>query len=177
MLDVHRQGKLIHLTMFTDESFIELFDSKIQIGPMTRYITGKIARSVAELEQAINTLKPDGSLPLELLDVEVIEVFPHWFICEAERLGQLLLEKFGVEAVYLFGSLAWSDIHAPETDIDLAVSGLSPERYLEAVGYLERATNFPVDLVELEKISDHLRQRILSTGKLLGERESVIAFG
>ncbi len=59
-------------------------------------------------------------------------------------------------------------MHAPETDIDLAVSGLPAERYFKAVGYLEMESNFPVDLVDLNSVPDHLRQRILSEGKKLG---------
>jgi predicted nucleotidyltransferase len=113
----------------------------------------------------------------QFVDVEVIEIYPDWFLREAKRLSQRLIEKFEAAAVYLFGSLVWSDIHAPETDIDLAVRGLSPERYLEAISYLERESKFPIDLVELEKVADHLRWRILAEGKLLSEREPVVAFG
>ena len=92
-------------------------------------------------------------------------------------MAPLLVENFNAEAVYLFGSLVWSEVHAPETDIDLAIKGLLPERYLEAIGYLERESKFPIDLVQLENVPEHLRQRILSEGKLLYEREPALAFG
>jgi predicted nucleotidyltransferase len=175
ILDDASQSKPIQIKMSFDESYGELFGSKIQLGRMVRYITGMIEIPTAELEQAIATLPPDESLRIKLVDVEVNEIFPDWYIREAQRLSQCLVDDFGAESVYLFGSLAWSDIHAPETDIDLAVSGLPSERFLEAVGYLERASKFPVDLVNLESVPDHLRQRILAEGKKLNERAAVTA--
>ena len=175
ILDVARQGKSVQIRMSFDESYGELFGSKIQTGRMVRYITGMIEMPAAELEQAIATLAPDKYLSIKLVDAEVIEIFPDWFIREAERLSQRLVEDLGVESVYLFGSLVWSNVHAPETDIDLAVSGLPSERYLEAVGYLERESTFPVDLVDLNNVPDQLRQRIFAEGKKLNERETVTA--
>jgi predicted nucleotidyltransferase len=177
ILDVHRHGKPCHFTISSPESWVELFGSKVPTGCITQHITGKVEMSTAELENAIAKLKPNEYLDLQFVDVEIIEIFLDWFIREAQRLSQLLAGKFEVEAVYLFGSLVWSDTHTPETDIDLAVSGLPNERFLEAVSCLERESKFPVDLVDLNKVSDHLRQRILTEGKLLYEREAVAAFG
>ncbi len=175
ILDDARQGKLIQVRESFDESCVELFGSKIQTGRMVQYTIGMIEMPAAELEQAIATLAPDEHLSIKLVDVERFQVFPDWFICEARRLSQRLVEDFSVESVYLFGSLVWSNVHAPETDIDLAVSGLPSERYLEAVGYLERESTFPVDLVDLNNVPDRLRQRILAEGKKLNERETVTA--
>jgi predicted nucleotidyltransferase len=177
MLEGHRQGKPIHLRISYPESFVELFDREIPTGRMTRHITGTPELSVSELEEAIKKLSPNKYLTIKFVDVEIVEVFPDWYKREAQRLSQCLINDFGVESVYLFGSLVWSDIHSIETDIDLAVKGLAPERYLEAVGYLERKSNFPIDLVELNKVPDHLRQRILAEGELLDEREPVMALG
>lgn len=177
ILGGYRQRKPItHIILPFAESYVELFGQKIQTGRMTRYITGIPQISVTELEEVITTLVPTEYLPVKFVDVEIAEIFPDWFIREAQRLSQLLAEKFEVEAVYLFGSLVWSDVHTPETDIDLAVSGLPEERFLEAISYLERESKFPIDLIDLGKASDHLRQRILVEGKLLYEREPVAAF-
>lgn len=174
-LDVHRQAKPIHLTVSSHESYVELLGLKIQMGRMTRHISGTIGMPITGLEKAITALDPDEYLTLRFIDVEVVEIFPDWFVREAQQLSQRLVDNFGAESVYLFGSLAWSDVHAAETDIDLAVSGLPAERYLESADYLERESNFPVDLVDLSKVSDHLRQRIVTEGKLLSEREPVMA--
>lgn len=176
ILDSHHQQKRIQMR-YSAESFIEIFDSKIPTGPATWHITGIPKLSAVELKEIITNLSPNDPLFLKFVDVEIIEIFPDWFIREAQRLTQLLAEKFEIKAVYLFGSLVWSDIHTPETDIDLAVMGLPEERFLEAVSYLERESKFPIDLIDLSKASDHLRQRILAEGKLLYEREPVAAFG
>ena len=174
-LDVHRQGRPIHFTVSSDESYVELFGLKIEVGRMTQHITGTIGMPITELEKAITALAPDEYLTLRFVDVEVVEIFPDWFIREARRLSQCLVDNFGAESVHLFGSLAWNDVHAAETDIDLAVSGLPAERYLEVVNYLERESSFPVDLVDLSKVPGYLRQRIVTEGRLLSEREPVMA--
>lgn len=177
ILDIHRHEKPSRFRITSSDTHVKLLGLEIPTGRMTRYVTGKPEMSVAQFEDAIAKLKLGEYLAVKFVDVEVVEIFPDWFICEAKRLSQVLIENFEAEAVHLFGSLVWSDIHTPETDIDLAVSGLAPERYLEAMSYLERESNFPVDLVELEKVSDHLRQRILTEGKLLSEREPAITPG
>jgi predicted nucleotidyltransferase len=177
ILDIHRQAKPIRLRQSFAESFVKLFGLEIPTGRAIQYIGSTPVTPVAELERVMSELASNAPLAIKLVDVEIVNIFPYWFEREAQRLSQLLAEKFEVEAVYLFGSLVWSDVHAPETDIDLAISGLPGERYLEAVSFLERESKFPIDLVELSKVSDHLRQRILTEGKLLYEREPVAAFG
>ena len=174
MLAVHRRNRPIHLTMSFEESFVELFDSKISTGRMIRHLNGRISMTINELEEAIENSEDNQYLPIKLVDAEIVEIFPDWFIREAERLSSYLVKDFGAEAVYLFGSLAWSDTHSPETDIDLAVLGLPPEQYFEAIGFLERESNFPVDLVELEKLSNHFRERILNEGRKLEERKPIV---
>jgi predicted nucleotidyltransferase len=171
ILDSHRQGKPISLTRSDDESYVEVFGQKIQTGRMSRHITGILEMPVTESEKAIASLETDEHLALQLIDVEVVEVFPDWFTREAQRLSQCLVKAFEVESVYLFGSLAWDDVHIGETRIDLAIGSLSKERYLEAASYLERESTFSVNLVDLNQVPDRLRQRILTEGKLLNEQE------
>ena len=201
MLEVHRQGKFIHLQLTSDESYVELLEPirkpprvsetrrgsagysdkpsgmKIQTGRMTQHVTGRLEMSAAELANAIAALAPDEYLTLKIVDTEVVEIFPDWFIREAQRLSQLLIEKFGAESVYLFGSLAWSDSFGVETDIDLAVRALPAGKYLEAVGYIEHESRFAIDVVELESVPVSLRERILREGRLLNEREPATTSG
>ena len=176
-LEVHRQGKPIHLQLTSDESYVELLGMKIQTGRLTQHVTGRLEMPTTELANAIAALEPDEFLTLKIVDAEVVEIFPDWFIREAQRLSQLLIEKFGAESVYLFGSLAWGDTFGIETDIDLAVSALPAGTYLEIAAYLERESRFAVDVVELEHVPDSLRERILREGRLLSEREPVAASG
>ncbi|GFP22016.1 hypothetical protein HKBW3S06_01241, partial [Candidatus Hakubella thermalkaliphila] len=70
--------------------------------------------------------------------------------------------------VYVFGSLAQDDSLLPETsDIDLAVYGLDPRLYFRALGRIQDATEFGVDLITMESCSDSLKEAILKEGRLL----------
>jgi hypothetical protein len=42
LLDVHRQGKPIHLTIHKDDEKVNLFDEVIPVGRMTRHVWGEI---------------------------------------------------------------------------------------------------------------------------------------
>lgn len=84
----------------------------------------------------------------------------------AVDLGQLLVARFGVRRVWLFGSLAWG-WPTREADIDLAVEGLAAEAYFAALGELLAVAVVPVDLVRVEDAPPGLRTRILAEGRLL----------
>ena len=50
-LDMHKQGKFIHLKSEADDSFVELFDEEISTGPMIREITGYVEMDYSEFEK------------------------------------------------------------------------------------------------------------------------------
>ena len=84
---------------------------------------------------------------------------------QARAAAQILKEVFEVEAVYLFGSLLEPEAVHPESDIDLAVTGLDSRRYYEALGELLcRTKDFSVDLVRLEEAQPSLATHILQSG-------------
>jgi len=83
---------------------------------------------------------------------------------EAQRLSQILAAEFGVERVYLFGSFAWGPEIRPDSDLDLAAEGLSPDKLLPASGRLERASRYALDLLRLERLPGPLRNLILQSG-------------
>jgi len=58
-------------------------------------------------------------------------------------------QDFGVKSVWLFGSALEDESQA--TDIDLAVEGLVPEKFLDFYGRLFFELPRPVDLVDLEQ--------------------------
>jgi predicted nucleotidyltransferase len=74
----------------------------------------------------------------------------------SEGLKQLIakaaeaLRATGAKEVYLFGSAAGNRI-GEESDVDLAVAGLPPERFLEAMGKAGRILRRQVDLVDLDE--------------------------
>ena len=87
---------------------------------------------------------------------------------ERERLLQLarntaaaLKTQFGVQRVLVFGSLAHSAWFVPDSDVDLAVQGLSGEQYWAAWNLVEDIIgDRQVDLIDIDTASDSLRQAI-----------------
>jgi predicted nucleotidyltransferase len=76
-----------------------------------------------------------------------------------------LKSQFGVQRVVLFGSLADTDWFIPNSDVDLAVEGLSASDFWNAWRVVEDVIgDRPVDLVELEMASEALRNAIQKYG-------------
>jgi len=79
-----------------------------------------------------------------------------------------LKARFGARCVILFGSWAHAAWDAAESDVDLAVEGLSGQAYWQAWAVLEEL--FPdrvIDLVALEEATDALRSAIQRGGREL----------
>lgn len=77
------------------------------------------------------------NLPPETIEQAIIQII------EALRLA-------GADAVYLFGSMTEGDTH-PDSDIDLAVSGLPPEQYFPVLGQALLISPRPLDLIDLDE--------------------------
>lgn len=90
----------------------------------------------------------------------------------AERLRALFpqaaaaLRGLGAREVWAFGSLVWGEPHE-ESDVDLAVSGVSAEAFVAALGELARIFPCDVDLVSLERIGEGFATRIRTEGVAL----------
>jgi len=69
------------------------------------------------------------------------------------------LKEAGAREVYLFGSQARGDIHE-ESDIDLAVSGLPPDKYFKAMGDAGDILRRPIDLIDLDEVNPFTRYLI-----------------
>lgn len=146
---------------------IDLLGRSLDLGPATRHIHGRIDSLPEDIGDLIRRAPVEASLRIGLVDVTLIDIYPDWFKREAERLAHLLIEEIGSDAVYLFGSIAWGGEYAPDTDIDLAVKGLDSLRFLDAIQLVEQESDFPVDLVDIDKIPDQLRDRIITSGVML----------
>lgn len=59
------------------------------------------------------------------------------------------LKSEGAREVYLFGSVARGKIR-PDSDVDMAVSGLPPKRFFRAMQKAARLFKCPFDLVDLD---------------------------
>jgi predicted nucleotidyltransferase len=72
----------------------------------------------------------------------------------------LALKAAGAREVYLFGSAAHGQMRA-DSDIDLAVSGLPPERFYRAGAAAEDALGRTLDLIDLDEVTpftQHLKK-------------------
>ena len=102
-------------------------------------------------------------------------VSPNLSLAEQEQREQLLTRvreaarqlkfQFNVQRVILFGSLAGTDWFVPDSDVDLAVEGLTADNFWHAWQIVEDVIgDRPVDLVEIETASDALRDAIQKHG-------------
>lgn len=84
---------------------------------------------------------------------------------QARIAADLLKTRYGAKQVLLFGSLLFPKAIHADSDIDLAVWGLSLAQYSDAVGSLLLEINgFSVDLVRLEGVQPGLKTYILQAG-------------
>lgn len=94
---------------------------------------------------------------------EAAEARRHRALEEARHAARLLVQRYGVSRVVLFGSLAWRRF-GPSSDIDLAVEGLPPRQFFRADAELAREIPLPVDLKLLSECPPLLRRRIEEEG-------------
>ena len=64
-----------------------------------------------------------------------------------------LLKNEGCKTVFLFGSLVTGKIHE-DSDIDIGISGLPPQKYLKVYAKLDREVSSKVDLVDFDTNED-----------------------
>jgi len=66
--------------------------------------------------------------------------------------GAAMLRSEGAQAVYLFGSQA-AGTARESSDVDIAISGLPPRRFFDAMAKLAALFQRPVDLIDLDEDS------------------------
>lgn len=85
-----------------------------------------------------------------------------------ETLGRLLKwlddhgGQYGIDRVYIFGSVTAPGRFRADSDIDLAIEQMAPEAFFAMMGQLAEALERDVDLVELTKC--HFADRIRAKG-------------
>lgn len=88
--------------------------------------------------------------------------------CDLDKISQVLRERYRVQRIVLFGSLAKGQF-TNESDIDLAVAGLAPEDFFTAYAEIDQLSQFKVDLKPLENLHSHFYHRVLAQGEVLYE--------
>ena len=61
-----------------------------------------------------------------------------------------LLKAAGAKEVYLFGSAASGSLQ-DDSDVDMAVAGLPPEKYFRVISDSQRLLGRPLDLIDLDE--------------------------
>lgn len=87
------------------------------------------------------------------------------------RLVDMMVEKFNPRRIYQWGSLLDREKFSEISDIDIAVEGLSgPEEFFALLGEALPLTDFPLDIVEIEKVGDDNARYIREYGRMIYER-------
>jgi len=75
--------------------------------------------------------------------------------------------EYGIQQAYLFGSLVVPGRFGPDSDVDIAVEQIDPERFFEAMAQFSLSLGREVDLIELSKchFADRIRERGILWGK------------
>ncbi len=84
---------------------------------------------------------------------------------EALRAVVSLLRSMGASRVFVFGSFARGELR-PDSDVDMAVSGLPPRAYFSAVSKASDMLGRPVDLLDLDQETPLVRH-LLRSGELV----------
>ena len=85
----------------------------------------------------------------------------------AAGLANLLVKEYGASEVWLFGSLVRSRGFHRRSDIDLAASHLPKREFFRILSRLNNASDFAVDLVDLDSCPAWLGRAIRKEGILL----------
>ncbi len=92
---------------------------------------------------------------------------------DASRIIEHLERTYAPRRIYQWGSLVDPKHFSEISDIDIGVEGLSgPEQYFAMLGDAMRMTRFPIDLLELDKLSKETADQIRRRSRLVYERPS-----
>ena len=94
-----------------------------------------------------------------------IQVERERLLALVRKVAEVLKTRFGVRRVILFGSLARTESFYPQSDVDLAVEGLTGDDYWEAWRTVEEIiTDRSVDLIDMETAAQSLIEAIQRYG-------------
>ena len=89
-----------------------------------------------------------------------------------DRIVGLIIKNYNPMRIYQWGSLLNRRHFSGISDIDIAVEGIgSAEQYFRMIGESAELTDFPIDIVEIEKIDPVHAESIRRKGRLVYERK------
>ena len=87
-----------------------------------------------------------------------------------EAIKNMIIEHYRPERIWQWGSLLDRAKFREYSDIDIAVEGVNEaEEFFKMFGDAERLTNFPLDLIDINKIAPEFAALIKSKGKIVYE--------
>ena len=90
---------------------------------------------------------------------------------DCEAIIGLITDRFNPKRVYQWGSLLHKELFTDYSDIDIALEGMgSIEDVMELERIAESMTEFPLHIVEMEKINPAHAEIIKSKGRVVYER-------
>jgi predicted nucleotidyltransferase len=96
-----------------------------------------------------------------------------WELADADcrKIVAMIIERYRPLRIYQWGSLLNREMFREWSDIDIAVEGIpGPEVFSSLYGDADRMTNFPLDLVEMERVHPLHAETIRTRGKLVYSR-------
>jgi len=92
-------------------------------------------------------------------------------VSDFNRMSNWVIKTYNPKRIWQWGSLLNRRHFSERSDIDMALEGLcSIDEYMEILAQLTTMTNFPVDVVEMERIGIENANHIRKFGRLVYER-------
>jgi predicted nucleotidyltransferase len=89
-----------------------------------------------------------------------------------EAIRRMIVESYRPRRIWQWGSLLDRSRFRDYSDIDVAVEGVDePERFFRMFGQAEKLTEFPLDLVDINRIEPEFAELIKQKGVLVYERK------
>jgi len=85
--------------------------------------------------------------------------------CDFDAICQMIIREFQPKAIYQWGSLLDREKFSGISDIDIAVEGITDAQdYFTLLRIADEMTEFPIDIVQLEKIHPLHSDMIIKRG-------------
>ncbi len=103
---------------------------------------------------------------------ESLDLIYKKYTTDFQKIVEMIIEKYKPEKIYQWGSLIDKTKFSEFSDIDVALEGIQDaETFFNLLADAEDMTEYPVDIVELEKIHSLHKEMIIKNGKLVYERK------
>lgn len=90
---------------------------------------------------------------------------------DCAKIVSYIIAEHSPKRIWQWGSLLNRKFFTEKSDIDIAVEGLpTPSEIFDILAHAEEITDFPLDIIELEKIEPEFSELIQRKGRCIYER-------